>query len=1055
LDMPRLTLRLLGPPRIELDGQPVQLGRHKAVALLAYLALTRQPHSRDALATLLWPELDQSHARGQLRRTLSLLNRTLGNEWLDVDRETVAWSGDADVRIDVDALRQCLAACAAHGHPSEQTCAECVPLLEEAVELYRDGFLAGFTLPDAPAFDEWQFFEGEELREQVADALQRLAHWYGDQGEHESAIPYARRWLALDPLHEPAQRELMSLYARSGQRAAALRQYAECERVLEQELGVAPSSETTECYEHIRDGQDLSGSANLTGLSADPRHNLPAQLTAFVGREMELAELSELLAPGAETRLVTVVGPGGMGKTRLALEAASRQLDAYAQGVWSVSLAALQSAEAIVPAVAQALGMPFYRGEPPRQQLLRYLRDRRTMLVLDSFEHLLEGSDLLVELLRTAPGVHLLITSHVRLNVTGEFVFMLAGMDYPEPSSEEVALGELRRYSSVTLFLRSARQIRSAVQLGEKDLPSVARVCQLAEGMPLAILLAAAWVPALTPAEIAAEMERSLDFLAADWQDEPERHHSMRAAFDSTWQRLAEEERQAFAGLSVFRGGFTRQAAEVVVGTDLRTLISLVNKSLLQRDRDGRYEVHELLRQYAAEKLDEDPAGKERVLNLHCAFYAELLDREKAEIDKGHAEKAVLELDNIRAAWQHAVSHRWVAKLAQSLEGLAWLYLNQGLFREADTVLGQAVAALRSGNVGSLPREETILLGNLLARQGYHAFWSGRDEETARLLRESEQILRDVGEKDGLAHVLVRRAVCVAVESGAEAEELLLEALAIWRGAEKWQSIPLALNALGECAVRRGAYREAAQYGEEALEIGKRLDHGKIIVWALSLLGQVAYARCEYDRAKQLYERQLSVASGSGTRETVADSWYHLGEAAFAMGEYEAAAQHYTEALGEFEKLRIPWVSGLSGFCRGIGLALVRLGHVALAVGSTREAERRYAQALQSAASEPYPELSLEAVLGQAKLLAQKRQAASSQEMAAELATLVLCHPDGLPETRDAARRLLEEMQATLSSDALTAAQERSRSRDLGATMQELLAEFEGEGVPHEPQQDE
>jgi tetratricopeptide (TPR) repeat protein len=372
----------------------------------------------------------------------------------------------------------------------------------EAVELYRDGFLAGFTLPDAPAFDEWQFFEGEGLRGQVSDALQRLARWYGDCAEYDDAISYARRWLALDPLHEPAQRELMALYARSGQRAAALRQYAECERMLDEELSVSPSPETVELYEAVRAGQELCLDTSDAGVdspeSISPRrHNLPEQLTPFVGRESELVDLAKLLAPAAETRLVTLVGPGGMGKTRLALEAASRRLDAYAQGVWFVPLAALQSAETIVPAVAQALGMPFFRGEPPRQQLLRYLRDRRTMLVLDNFEHLLEGSDLLVELLRTAPGVHLLITSHVRLNVTGEFVFMLAGMEYPELSSEEVTLGELGWYSSVALFLRRTRQIRSAVELGEDDLPHVARICQLAQGMPLAILLAAAWVPAL------------------------------------------------------------------------------------------------------------------------------------------------------------------------------------------------------------------------------------------------------------------------------------------------------------------------------------------------------------------------------------------------------------------------------------------------------------------------------------------------------------------------------------------------------------------------------
>jgi len=321
----RLILRLLGPPLIELDGCTVQLGRRKAVALLAYLALTRQVHSRDALATLLWPELDQSHARGQLRRTLSLLNRTLGEEWLAVDRETTQWAPEGEAWIDVERFRECLADCAAHGHPPERACTACVPLLSEAIDLYQDGFLSGFTLPDAPAFDEWQFFEGEALRDQVADALQRLARWHGERAEHEAAIRYARRWLALDPLHEPAQRELMALYARSGQRAAALRQYAECERILEEELGVPPSPETAQLYERIRDREDLTGcrweSEGKPVRSAE-LSNLPAQSTPFVGREQELAELSRMLAD-PEVRLVTVLGPGGSGKTRLALEAAA------------------------------------------------------------------------------------------------------------------------------------------------------------------------------------------------------------------------------------------------------------------------------------------------------------------------------------------------------------------------------------------------------------------------------------------------------------------------------------------------------------------------------------------------------------------------------------------------------------------------------------------------------------------------------------------------------------------------------------------------------------
>jgi DNA-binding SARP family transcriptional activator len=242
--MSRLALYLLGPPRIERDGEPIQISRRKVVALLAYLAVTGTPHSRDALATLLWPERSQSRARAYLRRALSELNRTLGEGSLAIDRETAALSQGASLWLDVDVFRQLLAASETHDHPAAQMCRNRLTPLEEAVELYSDDFMAGFTLRDSPVFDEWQFFQREALRGELAGALERLADAHASQGEHERAISYARRWLELDPLAEAAHRHLMALYVESGQRNAALRQYAECERLLQEELGVPPEEET-------------------------------------------------------------------------------------------------------------------------------------------------------------------------------------------------------------------------------------------------------------------------------------------------------------------------------------------------------------------------------------------------------------------------------------------------------------------------------------------------------------------------------------------------------------------------------------------------------------------------------------------------------------------------------------------------------------------------------------------------------------------------------------------------------------------------------------------
>jgi DNA-binding SARP family transcriptional activator len=256
--MPRLALHLLGPPRIEVNGEPVHIGRRKAVALLTYLAVTSARHSRDALATLLWPEQDQSRARAYLRVAFAELNRALAGAFLAVDRETAALDPDTDLWLDVDQFRERLATCETHDHAPTEVCPDCLSPLAEAVELYCDDFLAGFTLRNCPDFDEWQFFQTEGLRQELASALGRLIQGHSAQREYEAAIPYARRWLALDPLHEPAHRSLMILYARAGQRAAALRQYAECEKVLQQELGLAPEEETAKLYAAIKEGQDLT-----------------------------------------------------------------------------------------------------------------------------------------------------------------------------------------------------------------------------------------------------------------------------------------------------------------------------------------------------------------------------------------------------------------------------------------------------------------------------------------------------------------------------------------------------------------------------------------------------------------------------------------------------------------------------------------------------------------------------------------------------------------------------------------------------------------------------
>jgi DNA-binding SARP family transcriptional activator/Tfp pilus assembly protein PilF len=332
----RLALFLLGPPRVERDGEPVHIPRRKAVALLAYLAMTGESHSRDTLAALLWSEQDQDGARAGLRRVLTSLRKTLGATRLDADRETVCLDRDAEFWLDVTEFQGRLAECRTHDHAPEAVCPACVSLLAEAVDLYHDDFLAGFTLRDSPAFDDWQFFQTQDLRDQLAGALERLAHWHDSQKQVEPAIPYARRWLALDPLHEPAHRCLMRLYAGSGQQAAALRQYAQCERVLREELGVSPEEETVQLCQIIKEKRELppaEGHISTTSLAAEPSsfsHVLGAllgdryRLDAEIGRGgvgTVYRAYDTLLERGVAVKVLSAATLSAESRTRLLREA--------------------------------------------------------------------------------------------------------------------------------------------------------------------------------------------------------------------------------------------------------------------------------------------------------------------------------------------------------------------------------------------------------------------------------------------------------------------------------------------------------------------------------------------------------------------------------------------------------------------------------------------------------------------------------------------------------------------------------------------------------------
>ncbi|HMN31170.1 MAG TPA: NACHT domain-containing protein, partial [Caldilineaceae bacterium] len=388
---------------------------------------------------------------------------------------------------------------------------------------------------------------------------------------------------------------------------------------------------------------------------------IPQHLTPLVARTTDIKAVSHLLADPA-CRLLTIVGPGGIGKTRLSIAVAADQWarvqeeadESFVHGIFFVSLQGLESAELLAPAIADAVGCPPANQESPQRQLLNFVSNKAMLIVLDSYDELLanhdshsDGLDLLTTLLQVAPYVKLLITSREALHLQEEWLYPLSGLTYPalpQPGEPETTPADLERYSAIQLFVQAARRVQPEFDLSQ-EWSAILQICRLVEGLPLALELAASWVRALSCTEIAREIERSIDFLATQLRNVPDRHRSMLAVFTQTWQMLSPNERNVYKRLAVFRQGFRRQAAEAVAGATLPLLSALVSKSLLRWDSNGRYQLHSLLRHFAEEQLNEDSQVAMATLDAHAAYFVHFLQARTAEVTGARQREVLLEID--------------------------------------------------------------------------------------------------------------------------------------------------------------------------------------------------------------------------------------------------------------------------------------------------------------------------------------------------------------------------------------------------------------------------
>lgn len=1008
-----LGAQLLGRPRLFWQEQRIKPSSQKGLALLYRLAAAPEGMVRADLAELFWGVGKTKN----LRQELYNLRQLPGAEhWLGED-EALA----IRVRSDLAAFQRAL--------EGEH--------YAEALAQWRGPFLEGFELANCPAFSNWLSVERQRLDALYLDVLQCRALELEVEGNYPTALSLMRTLLEQDNLNETAHRVVMRLESLQGRPQAALAQYEHCRRILAEELGVEPLAETEALLAAIQQGPaELPTSRHSSSASASSLADKTARKGAalnwaktrppFLGRAEELTTISARLSD-PDCRLLTLVGPGGIGKTRLALELAERHKDHF-EAVYVVSLAPVASADLIVSVMAGSLGLVFGDLEDSRTQLLRALSAQRALLVLDNFEHLLTGAGLLSEILAHAPQVKLLVTSRERLGLQREWLYEVRGMAYPKVDDAPVDEAALERYDALRLFIQTARRTRHDFRVGAASAPHIVRICQLLQGFPLAIELAAAWVRLLSCEQIAAELSRSPELLSSGSSDIADRHRSMRVVFDHSWDLLMPLEREALAQLAVFRGGFGREAAQLVADVPLYRLLKLIDKSLIYSPSPGRFEMLEPLRHYALERLTAYADLKAETLTAHCHYYSRLMERQGRDLEGGHAKQALgrvsEELDNIRAAWHYATLNAEVSALARAAKGLSTFYDLRGFFQEGADAFMQAAAGLQ-GTASEETRDLTLAW--LQLRASWFFFRLGRYPEVQTLLKRSLAIFERYDRARDVATCLYQLGnVAEALGDYQKARSFLERSLACYRKQQVPGGIARALNSLGLVAYALGDYEQARRLHLEGLPLREDMGDPRGLVIGYNNLGDATLRLGDHTEAARLYQRGLDISQQHGDTWGRALSQNHLGDAAFAEGHFAKAEAHYREGVRLCEEI---------GLTYALGLAVRGLGRTCAALGRYDEASTLLTRSLDIAATIDATPQTLETLVALAQLF--ERQGDDIRSL--ELSSFVLAQELPQTQTRDDAQQLVEDLSGRLEPTAVSEVLGRSKQQRLEGLVQDLL----------------
>jgi predicted ATPase/transcriptional regulator with XRE-family HTH domain len=783
----------------------------------------------------------------------------------------------------------------------------------------------------------------------------------------------------------------------------------------------------------------LSPGLKPVAASKSARTNLPLLPTPLIGRQQEVEHLIQLLRD-PQCRLLTLTGPGGIGKTRLAIETAAQVQDTFADSVFFVPLAPVNSTRYIVPVIADAIGFSFQSANraAPKTQLFSYLQGKHALLLLDNLEHLLAepGIEVLAELLAIAPHVKLLVTSRETLELQGEWVFEVPGLPVPEsryePGNGAQSSGQ---NTSVELFLQRARRAHVEFSATLEDYPAIVHICRLLDGMPLGIELAAAWVRTLSCDEIAQEIERGLGFLSLPARDLPARHRSMRAVFDHSWNLLTEEEQGVLLRLSIFRGGFRREAAEQVSETTLSGLSTLLAKSLIRRSGAGRYDLHELIRQFAAEHLAKRPKEQAEVQARHASYYLTFFGQADGRLRSFRQQETLselaVEIDNFRTAWDWAVTHGRFAMIEQTLRMLAFFYDIRGWLQEGLDTLGCTAAVLESRHGQAAPdRTNQVALGHTLTARSLLASRLGQYEQAHVMLERSIDLLGPLNEPGVLVESITFLGVVMELTGNyVRALELYSEGLEIATAVgDRWFRALCLTCLAGLAGITQSIASPEVTHDrlQSAVTAWRAIGDPRLTAIALNMLSWNALALGRYDKARDALEESVALGISVGDRYGLGFAYRGLGLIAQAQGDHSEAVSLFHKSLDTLTEL---------GARQDVARVLAEMSWSVLALGADADAGRAWREALRTAIETQGTFIALEALLGLASLQAKQ----GKPEFALENLMIVLNHPAGFQDTKNRAARLRIELEAKLKNQQVETALARAQVKTFETVIDEVL----------------